>query len=71
MVKLFSASSYPGIYVHVLKQGFIKAGDSIQLVEGKKDSLSLVEVFALLMKRNSDKKMFQRALKASFIADSA
>ena len=71
MVKLFSQSPYPGIYVRVLKEGNIKAGDSIQLIEEMANSLSLVDVFGLLMKRNSDKEMIEKALKDIYLAESA
>lgn len=71
VVKMFSNSPYSGIYVRVLNEGYIKAGDSINLIEENDKSLSLVEVFALLMKRNSDTEMFQKALDDKYIAESA
>ena len=71
VVKLFSNSPYPGIYVRILKEGYVKTGDSIQLIEYMSNSLSLVDVFGLLMKRNSDKTMFEKAINDIHLAKSA
>lgn len=71
MVKLFSAAPFPGIYVRVIKEGWVKAGDSIELVENRTESLTLPEVFSLLMRRNSDQYLFERALNDEFLAASA
>lgn len=71
MVKLFSNAPYPGIYVRVLKEGKVKAGDAIILQENQLESLTLKEVFSLLMKRNNKLQMVNKALNDPFLASSA
>lgn len=71
MVKSFSKSDFPGIYVRILKEGTVSANDSIELVEEKSDALSLAVVFALLMHREKDEKLVLKALNDEFIAESA
>lgn len=71
MVKLFSNAPYPGIYVRVLHEGYVKAGDTVSLIYDHPESLNLPEVFSLLMNRNNDLKMFQKALNDPFLARSA
>ena len=71
MVKLFSNAPYPGIYVRVLHEGLVKSGDSISLIYDHPESLNLTEVYSLLMNRNKDFKMFQKALNDPFLARSA
>ncbi|MFA9391873.1 MAG: MOSC domain-containing protein [Prolixibacteraceae bacterium] len=71
MVKLFSNAPYPGIYVRVLNEGFVKAGDSMVQLNEPSESLVLTDVFALLMKRNNNKGLMMRALSDPFLAASA
>jgi MOSC domain-containing protein YiiM len=71
IVKLFSNAPYPGIYVRVLQTDFVKAGDEISLIEEKKESILLTDVFALLMKRNNDEQLMESAINNPFLAESA
>jgi MOSC domain-containing protein YiiM len=44
----------PGTYVRVLQQGFVNVGDTIELVEKARNSVSIAEFFELLFKREKN-----------------
>ena len=44
----------PGTYVRVLQQGFVNVGDTIELVQKAKNSVSIAEFFELLFKREKN-----------------
>jgi MOSC domain-containing protein YiiM len=71
IVKLFSNSPYPGIYVRVLHPGFVKTGDAISLLEHQSESISLTDVYALLMNRNKDVRLMESAICNPYLAASA
>jgi MOSC domain-containing protein YiiM len=71
IVKLFSGSPFPGIYVRVLESGSVKTGDSIFLVEDKPQSFTLAEVYKMLMNGNKNEEMIQRAIADPLLAESA
>lgn len=71
VVKQFSNSEFPGIYVRVLKEGYVRVGDEIELLQAQTDSLSVTEIFELLMKRQRDLSQIEKALSDPFLADSA
>ena len=47
IVKNFIDSGFSGVYVRVLKEGFVKTGDMLELLE-RKESLSIQKIFYLL-----------------------
>jgi MOSC domain-containing protein YiiM len=69
IVQQFIASGFSGVYVRVLKNGFIKTDDAMQLVE-RKNSISIHEVFRLLYTENFDRTAVEKAVKDPFIAES-
>ncbi|MDA3928207.1 MAG: MOSC domain-containing protein [Prolixibacteraceae bacterium] len=71
VVKLFSNSPYPGIYVRVLREGLVRTDDSIELLDNQIENQTLTEVFELLMKRNKDEQLINRAINTSVLAESA
>ena len=50
----FINHGFPGTYVRILEEGFVKAGDSIELVEKAKNSLSILQFFDLLYSKEKN-----------------
>ena len=48
VIKAFINAPYPGVYVKVLEEGKVKAGDKMQLIRANSSHVGLVEVFHLL-----------------------
>ena len=71
VVKQFKQSPLPGIYFRVLEEGYIKAGDSIKLLESKDNHVTLVDVSGLLAKTNKDSELLDRAINDKLLAKSA
>lgn len=71
MVRQFVDSGFSGVYVRVLQNGKVKAGDEMIFIE-KKNSLSIKDVFKLLYTSDfeNEKENFERAIDDPFIADS-
>jgi len=69
IVDQFVASGFSGVYVRVLKNGFIKTSDTIQLVE-RKDSISIQQVYQLIYTENFDRAAVEKAVNNPFIAQS-
>jgi len=69
IVQQFIASGFSGVYVRVLKNGFVKTGDTIQLVE-RKDSISIQRVYELIYSENFDRNAVEKAVNDPFIAQS-
>jgi MOSC domain-containing protein YiiM len=69
IVEQFVASGFSGVYVRVLKNGFVKTGDTIQLVE-RKDSISIQRVYELIYSENFDRTAVEKAVNDPFIAQS-
>ncbi|WP_298236885.1 MOSC domain-containing protein [uncultured Algibacter sp.] len=47
-LKQFIDRGFPGTYIRVLEEGYVKTGDSVELIEKAKDSISTWELFNLL-----------------------
>ena len=56
ILKDFLNQPYPGIYVRILKEGMVKAGDKFEIIEKAKDSLLVTEVYSLLIKKDEVKR---------------
>ena len=69
LVKQFVDSGFPGVYVRVLEKGFVKNGDSMELVE-KQDALSVQKVFQLLYASEFEKEAVLSAINNPDIAAS-
>jgi MOSC domain-containing protein YiiM len=48
VLKQFIDHGFPGTYVHVLEEGYVKTGDTLELVEKAKNSISTWQFFSLL-----------------------
>jgi MOSC domain-containing protein YiiM len=69
VVKQFVDSGFPGVYVRVLKNGTVKAGDKMILKE-KSNSVSIQKVFELLYTDNFQEELLKQALNNPFLAES-
>lgn len=69
IVQQFIDSGFAGIYVRVLKNGTVKSGDSMELIERKK-SLSIQKVYELLYTSELQKEAVEQAVNDPFIAAS-
>ncbi|QIA07464.1 MOSC domain-containing protein [Draconibacterium halophilum] len=68
IVRQFIDSGFSGVYVRILKNGHVKPGDVIQLID-KKQALSIHEVYTLLYADEFDPKV-KNAVNDSLIAES-
>ncbi|WP_297089888.1 MOSC domain-containing protein [uncultured Draconibacterium sp.] len=68
IVRKFVESGFSGIYVRVLRNGHVKPGDSMQLVE-RKTALSIFEVYSLLYAAEYNA-LVKTAVNDPFIAES-
>lgn len=69
IVRKFIDSGYSGVYVRVLSQGMVKAGDEMQLIR-KNDSLSIHTIFNMLYTDKVDEKLLEKALNEPLLAES-
>lgn len=69
IVKQFVESGFPGVYVRILKTGYVKPGDQLVLIE-KKNSVSIKKVFELLYTSEFQKRALEGALYNPFLAES-
>jgi MOSC domain-containing protein YiiM len=68
-VQQFIDSGFAGVYVRVLEKGFVKTGDSMELIE-RKNSLSIKKVYELLYTSEFQKEAVEQAVNNPFIAAS-
>lgn len=62
VIMQFVEHGYPGTYVRVLEEGFVKAGDEFVLVESSNNSLTTAQFYKLLFDRNKDKALLKLAI---------
>jgi MOSC domain-containing protein YiiM len=61
-VKQFVDFSNAGVYLKVLEPGFVKTGDTMELLESNPESFSLRQVFQMIYKMNSTVDMVLKAI---------
>jgi MOSC domain-containing protein YiiM len=69
IVQQFIDSGFSGVYVRVLENGHVKAGETLELVD-KKDSLSIQKVYELIYTSEFQKEAVEQAVNDPFIAAS-
>jgi MOSC domain-containing protein YiiM len=62
VLKQFIDHGYPGTYVRVLKEGYVKKGDDFVLVKKAINSLSIHQFFKLLFSKTKDPKLLELAI---------
>ncbi len=65
ILKQFIDHGFSGTYVRVLKEGFVKTGDTLSLVEKASNSLSISQFFNLLYSKEKDQNLLYLAIKNS------
>ena len=62
VLKQFIEHGFPGTYVRILKEGFVKTGDTLKLVEKAKNSITTAQFFYLLFSKEKDKNLIKLIL---------
>ena len=62
VLKQFIDHGYPGTYVRVIKEGYVRKGDKFFLEEKAKNSLSIHQFFNLLYAKSKDQKLVELAV---------
>ncbi|WP_372758048.1 MOSC domain-containing protein [Mariniflexile sp.] len=62
VLKQFVKHGFPGTYVRILEEGYVKTGDHFQLIEKAKNSLTTAQFFKLLFSENKNQKHLKLAL---------
>lgn len=70
ILKEFLESGFSGIYVRVLKEGSVKAGDKIYLLERPSDNLTVAEIFSQYTLETRDNVLIDKALQDERLAQS-
>lgn len=69
IVHAFRQTSYCGMYVRVLQEGFVEKGSPVTCLQKAPNSLSLAAVFSLLYTAKPDTKQLQAALENTFLSE--
>ncbi|MFT4831341.1 MAG: MOSC domain-containing protein YiiM [Psychroserpens sp.] len=62
ILKQFIDRSHPGTYVRILKEGFVRQGDSAILEEQSKNTLTVQQFYNLLFAKDKSQKLLQLAI---------
>lgn len=63
ILKKFIDHGFPGTYIRVLKEGFVKTGDVLVLEEKAQDSLTVSEMYGLIYDKDKDQNLLKLAIK--------
>jgi MOSC domain-containing protein YiiM len=63
-VKRFRYAERPGLYCRVIKEGFVKAGDSASVERYSSETISILEMFRDYYNKNKSEETLQRQLNA-------
>jgi MOSC domain-containing protein YiiM len=70
IVKRFLASERTGFYFAVLQEGEVGAGDSIELIEGSKDSVRVSDITLLYTREKHNVGLLRRAMEVEALPES-
>ena len=62
VLKQFIEHGYPGTYLRVLEEGYVKKDDSLILVKKEKDSLTVHQLFKLIVSKTKDQDLLRMAI---------
>ncbi|MEO9891716.1 MOSC domain-containing protein [Aurantibacter sp.] len=62
IIKEFIEHAYSGTYVRILEEGYISAGDNLDLIEQSENSLTVKQSFEVIISRLKDPKILQLAI---------
>ena len=63
ILKAFIDHGFPGSYIRVLEEGFVKAGDPMIIQEEAQNSLSIKDMFSLIYAKDKDQNLLKLAIK--------
>lgn len=63
ILKAFIDHGFPGSYIRVLKEGFVKAGDTMVLQKEAPSSLTIQDMYTLIYAKNKDQNLLKLAIK--------
>lgn len=70
VVSDFRELPYPGVYVRVIKPGYLRKDNEMILIERNPNSLSVSQVFSLFRSNRNDQELIQKAIEEPFLAES-
>jgi len=70
IIKAFLEAGRPGIYAKVLKEGFVKKGDQVYLLERQSNNLTVAQIFDQFTASKRDKLIIIKALQDTDLATS-
>ncbi len=70
VLKQFIEHGFPRTYVKVQREGFVKLGDEVNLVQRANDSLTIFQFFKLLYAKDKNQKHLMLAIKNDAIPQS-
>ena len=70
VIKQFLLSGRPGVYVKVIKEGFVQAGDQVYLLERQSNNLTVAQIFDQFTSSGRDNSVIDRALEDDDLAAS-
>lgn len=70
VVEDFWGLPYPGVYVRVLKPGYVKTGDEFVLLERNYESLSVSQIFSIFGTNRGNIELIQKAINEPYLAES-
>lgn len=62
ILKAFIDHGFPGSYIRILKEGFVKTGDHMVLQEEAKNSLTITQMYQLLYAKEKDQDLIKLAI---------
>lgn len=69
IVNTFRSTTYSGIYVRVLTEGFVKKGDTLDLIEKDENAQTVSEIFKLIYSTKPENADLEKAISNPFLAD--
>ena len=69
ILKQFIDYGYSGTYVRILEEGFVKKEDQLMLVEKSKNSLTVKECFQIILSKEKDPIILQKAINNHSLPD--
>lgn len=68
VVKEFLESPYPGFYLRVIDEGFVKIGDDFELIDSPESGLSVREVYSLFSSNKLNFELKELAINDEYLA---
>lgn len=69
VVKQFLESHYPGVYLRVVEEGYVKTGDAMELTQSADQKISVRDVFSLFTVNKTNIELRELAIGNEFLAE--